>query len=105
MKKTVCSCQFVDFILLFTFFKNYVNVTINYGNSGVELGVQHGPNVAFMCNIYYEKEDNIVTKVISYFFHCNQRLIVALTTTFTMNTVRFVVVVAIRTITSAHSLS
>jgi hypothetical protein len=89
------------FILLLTFLKNYVNVTINYRNSIVELGVHHGPNVAFNCKKYYKKEDSIVTKVISYSFQCSRRIVVALTTTFTINTTKFVVAVAIRTLNSA----
>ena len=61
----------------------------------VELGTHHGPNVAFKCNKYYEKEDSIVKKVISYSFQCSHRIVVALTATFTINTIRFVVTVAI----------
>jgi len=58
--------------------------------------------LAIKCNQCYGKEDSIVTKVLSYSFQCNQRIVVALTTTFTITIIRFVVVVVIRTLNSAR---
>jgi len=56
--------------------------------------------LAIKCNHSYGKEESIGTAVISYSFQCNQRIVVALTTTFTINVIRFVVVVVIRTLNS-----
>lgn len=44
-----------------------------------------------------KKKTVLLKRVISYSFQCSHRIVVALTATFTVNTITFVVAVAIRT--------